>query len=54
MALDSSSNVLSVLPTDVGLMAGEYDPAAGRQLGNFPQAYSHVGLVNAALRLRRG
>ncbi|WP_100444656.1 glycoside hydrolase family 15 protein [Glycomyces xiaoerkulensis] len=36
---------------DLGLLAEEYDPAVGRQLGNFPQAYSHVGLVNAARRL---
>ncbi|GLV99421.1 glycoside hydrolase family 15 protein [Streptomyces lavendulae] len=36
---------------DVGLLAEEYDPIAGRQLGNFPQAFSHVGLVNTALTL---
>ncbi|MFF3014181.1 glycoside hydrolase family 15 protein [Streptomyces sp. NPDC057939] len=36
---------------DVGLLAEEYDPVAGRQLGNFPQAFSHVGLVNSALTL---
>ncbi|MGW0392766.1 glycoside hydrolase family 15 protein [Streptomyces sp. NPDC003042] len=36
---------------DVGLLAEEYDPVAGRQLGNFPQAFSHVGLVNTALTL---
>ncbi|MFD3934309.1 glycoside hydrolase family 15 protein [Streptomyces sp. NPDC058611] len=39
---------------DVGLLAEEYDPIAGRQLGNFPQAFSHVGLVNTALTLARG
>ncbi|MFD3546162.1 glycoside hydrolase family 15 protein [Streptomyces sp. NPDC058655] len=39
---------------DVGLLAEEYDPVAGRQLGNFPQAFSHVGLVNTALTLSRG
>ena len=38
---------------DVGLLAEEIDPATGRMLGNFPQAYSHVGLINAALRLSR-
>ncbi|MFC9294845.1 glycoside hydrolase family 15 protein [Streptomyces sp. NPDC057011] len=38
---------------DVGLLAEEYDPIAGRQLGNFPQAFSHVGLVNTALTLAR-
>lgn len=38
---------------DVGLLAEEYDPDAGRMLGNFPQAYSHVGLINCALNLSR-
>ncbi|MFG3493411.1 glycoside hydrolase family 15 protein [Streptomyces sp. NPDC047928] len=41
------------LRNDVGLLAEEYDPATGRQLGNFPQAFSHIGLVNAALALAR-
>ena len=36
---------------DVGLLAEELDPASGRMLGNFPQAYSHVGLINCALNL---
>ena len=36
---------------DVGLLAEEYDPVAKRQLGNFPQAFSHVGLVNTAHNL---
>jgi GH15 family glucan-1,4-alpha-glucosidase len=39
------------LRNDVGLLAEEYDPAGGRQLGNFPQAFSHVGLVNTAFNL---
>jgi GH15 family glucan-1,4-alpha-glucosidase len=39
------------LRNDVGLLAEEYDVAAGRQLGNTPQAYSHVALVNSALNL---
>ncbi|MGW8276604.1 glycoside hydrolase family 15 protein [Xanthomonas axonopodis] len=39
------------LCNDVGLLAEEYDPRSKRMLGNFPQGYSHVALVNAALRL---
>jgi GH15 family glucan-1,4-alpha-glucosidase len=38
---------------DVGLLAEEYDPKTKRQLGNFPQAFSHVGLVNTAFHLMR-
>ena len=38
---------------DVGLLAEEVDPISGRMLGNFPQAYSHVGLINSALSLSR-
>lgn len=41
------------LANDVGLLAEEYDPVAGRMLGNFPQALSHVALVNTALNLSR-
>ncbi|QLE71503.1 glycoside hydrolase family 15 protein [Streptomyces rectiverticillatus] len=39
------------LRNDVGLLAEEYDPDAGRHLGNYPQAFSHIGLVNTALAL---
>jgi GH15 family glucan-1,4-alpha-glucosidase len=38
---------------DVGLLSEEFDPLTGRMLGNFPQAYSHVGLINCALNLSR-
>jgi len=41
------------LRNDVGLLAEEYDPVAGRQLGNYPQAFSHIGLVNSAVDLAR-
>jgi GH15 family glucan-1,4-alpha-glucosidase len=34
--------------TDLGLLAEEVDPASGELLGNYPQAFSHIGLVNAA------
>lgn len=39
------------LQNDVGLLAEEYDPVAKQQLGNFPQAFTHVSLVNAAAHL---
>ncbi|MFJ7070841.1 glycoside hydrolase family 15 protein [Streptomyces sp. NPDC101115] len=42
---------LAGLCSDVGLLAEEYDPVTGRQLGNFPQAFSHIGLVGTALAL---
>jgi GH15 family glucan-1,4-alpha-glucosidase len=35
----------------VGLLSEEYDPKNKRQLGNFPQAFTHVGLVNTAQAL---
>lgn len=44
---------LLALRNDVGLLSEQYDPEAGRQLGNFPQAFSHVGLINTALNLQR-
>jgi GH15 family glucan-1,4-alpha-glucosidase len=39
---------------DVGLLAEEIDPTSGSLLGNFPQAFSHVGLISAAINLQRG
>lgn len=39
------------LRNDVGLLSEEYDTDAGRLVGNFPQAFSHIGLINAALNL---
>jgi len=42
---------LLALRNDVGLLAEEYDPRSGRQLGNFPQAFSHVALINTAHNL---
>jgi len=42
---------LLALRNDVGLLSEEYDPIARRMLGNFPQAFSHVGLINTALSL---
>ena len=42
------------LCNDVGLLTEEYDPRDGRALGNFPQAFSHVSLIAAAIRLSDG
>jgi GH15 family glucan-1,4-alpha-glucosidase len=44
---------LLALRNDLGLLAEEYDPAAGRLLGNFPQAFTHLELINTALVLDR-
>ena len=42
---------LLALRNDVGLLAEEFDPASKRLVGNFPQAYSHLALVGAAMTL---
>jgi len=42
---------LVALGNDVGLLAEEYDPAAKRLLGNFPQAFTHLALVNTAFNV---
>jgi GH15 family glucan-1,4-alpha-glucosidase len=44
---------LLALCNDVGLLAEEYDPKLRRMLGNFPQAFSHVALINTARNLSR-
>jgi GH15 family glucan-1,4-alpha-glucosidase len=41
------------LRNDLGLLAEEYDPVAKRQVGNFPQAFTHVAVINTALNLTR-
>jgi GH15 family glucan-1,4-alpha-glucosidase len=54
--LDESEEIfqrLLDLRSDLGLLAEEWDPAARRQLGNFPQAFTHVALVNSAFNLDR-
>ena len=45
---------LLALRNDVGLLSEEWDPVAGRQLGNTPQAFSHFPLVTSALQLHVG
>ncbi len=42
---------LIALSNDLGLLSEEYDPLAGRLVGNFPQAFTHVSLINSAFRL---
>jgi GH15 family glucan-1,4-alpha-glucosidase len=44
---------LLALANDVGLLSEEHDVATGRQVGNFPQAFSHVSLINTAQNLGR-
>lgn len=47
-------SALLALRNDVGLLSEEWDVADGRMVGNFPQAFSHVGLLNSAGNLARG
>ena len=44
---------LTGLCNDLGLLAEQYDPAGKRMLGNYPQAFSHIGIINTALNLHR-
>jgi len=44
---------LVALCNDVGLLSEEYDPRSGRLVGNFPQAFTHVALINSAFNLTR-
>ncbi|RMO05055.1 Glycoside hydrolase protein [Pseudomonas cichorii] len=41
------------LCNDVGLLAEQYEPKGRHMLGNFPQAFSHIGIINTALNLHR-
>jgi GH15 family glucan-1,4-alpha-glucosidase len=44
---------LLAVRNDLGLLAEEFDPRAGRLCGNFPQAFSHIGLISSAFNLTR-
>jgi len=50
---DSMFDALAARANDVGLFAEEVDTTSGRFLGNFPQAFTHIGLINAALALQK-
>ena len=53
LAADSTAERLIAPCNDVGLLSEEYDPRTQRQLGNFPQAFSHIALINTAFNLSR-
>ena len=50
-AMDYFHEVITTQANHLGLFAEMFDPVAKRQLGNFPQAYSHIGLIHTALNL---
>jgi GH15 family glucan-1,4-alpha-glucosidase len=45
---------LLAVGNDVGLFAEQYEPDTGEFLGNYPQAFTHLGLIAAAMRLQPG
>lgn len=45
---------LLAIRNNIGLLSEKYHPVTKRLLGNFPQAFSHIGLVNTAFNLSRG
>jgi len=51
-AVEMFERLLS-LRNELGLLSEEYDPGAKRLVGNFPQAFSHIGLINTAMGLER-
>ena len=50
-AFDLFNEMISRCSNHLGLFAEMFDPSTNRQLGNFPQAYSHIGLIHTALNL---
>ena len=49
--LDYFHEIITKQANHLGLFAEMFDPISNRQLGNFPQAYSHIGLIHTALNL---
>jgi GH15 family glucan-1,4-alpha-glucosidase len=49
--LDYFHEIITKQANHLGLFAEMFDPVSNRQLGNFPQAYSHIGLIHTALNL---
>ena len=49
----SIADAVTAYTNDMGLLSEEAHPATGKLMGNFPAAFSHVGLVNAAWALSR-
>jgi len=52
-AAEEAFNHMLGFANDVGLFAEEIDTATGAAIGNFPQAYTHIGVINAAVAIER-
>jgi GH15 family glucan-1,4-alpha-glucosidase len=54
MASPIEDYALIALANDVGLLSKEYDPVSQRLVGNFPQAFTYVALINSVIALTTG